>query len=578
MSEIDRYINFDQTIVPSPPKTPSPLASKSTSIPAQEFSASSFLPLQPSSQQTFAAPSHQYGLYQQHNGLPVGALAVTQTGQNYMGGQQHYANTIDSGLGLEGPEDVEFGGYGESYNAGLDVDMDFNVPPYNALQSLDADFVDPAAIGGQEDSTHPQPPMRAYPGIHQEQAALAKAQAEAQKQKQREATAQQQKPVSQGRDPVVEDRISRLLNQMRHSSVASSNEDDTTTQNPSGASGSSRAKKDEEDMDEDERLLASEEGKKLSSKERRQLRNKVSARAFRSRRKEYIGQLEGEIAQKSTENDELRAKNQELMKENAQLHELTRTLLSSSAFSEFLNEVGGMPSAPTKSATPVPPKSSAVKVEQPVPSVPKDVNPNRAASHQAQNQQSDQPYIGMTMIPEQQIDYTAFDNNMNSWNGMGSYDMHVFAVTSLPESPVIDGLELGHLSDKSSNTLVDSWSLDTRKADSPQKIEPMPDVTQFSQAAESETDDASDAEPFDESDPDFALFADGSTSTERTASPVNEPIFGEIQLEKAFGRVELILEEETASGEVGPAAIERFQRVCATLEALSERVTAAIPF
>ena len=34
-----------------------------------------------------------------------------------------------------------------------------------------------------------------------------------------------------------------------------------------------------------ERLLASEEGKKLSSKERRQLRNKVSARAFRSRRK-----------------------------------------------------------------------------------------------------------------------------------------------------------------------------------------------------------------------------------------------------------------------------------------------------
>ncbi|GAM91588.1 hypothetical protein ANO11243_096400 [Dothideomycetidae sp. 11243] len=39
-------------------------------------------------------------------------------------------------------------------------------------------------------------------------------------------------------------------------------------------------------MDEDERLLASEEGKKLSSKERRQLRNKVSARAFRSRRKD----------------------------------------------------------------------------------------------------------------------------------------------------------------------------------------------------------------------------------------------------------------------------------------------------
>lgn len=44
-------------------------------------------------------------------------------------------------------------------------------------------------------------------------------------------------------------------------------------------------KKHSEDMDEDERLLASEEGKRLPSKEHRQLRNKVSARAFRSRRK-----------------------------------------------------------------------------------------------------------------------------------------------------------------------------------------------------------------------------------------------------------------------------------------------------
>ena len=266
------------------------------------------------------------------------------------------------------------------------------------------------------------------------------------------------------------------------------------------------------------------------------------------------------------------------MKENAQLHELTRTLLSSSAFSEFLNEVGGLPSAPTKSATPVPPKSSTVKAEQPAPSIPKDVNPNRAASHQAQNQQSDQPYIGMTMIPEHQMDYTAFDNNVNSWNGMGSYDMQVFAVTSLPESPVIDRFELGNLSDKSANTLVDSWSLDARKSDSPHKIEPMPEVTEFPQPIDSETDVASDAEPFDDSDPAFALFADSRTSTESTTSPVDQPIFGEIQLEKAFGRVELILEDEIASDEVGPATMEKFQRVCATLEALSERVSAVTPF
>ncbi|KAF2860207.1 hypothetical protein K470DRAFT_77103 [Piedraia hortae CBS 480.64] len=43
--------------------------------------------------------------------------------------------------------------------------------------------------------------------------------------------------------------------------------------------------KNEEPVDEDERLLKSEEGKKLTSLQRRQLRNKVSARAFRYRRK-----------------------------------------------------------------------------------------------------------------------------------------------------------------------------------------------------------------------------------------------------------------------------------------------------
>jgi hypothetical protein len=71
---------------------------------------------------------------------------------------------------------------------------------------------------------------------------------------------------------------------MRHNSVVS-NDDSADTPTGSQPSLAARLKKEEDEMDEDERLLASEEGKKLSSKERRQLRNKVSARAFRSRRK-----------------------------------------------------------------------------------------------------------------------------------------------------------------------------------------------------------------------------------------------------------------------------------------------------
>jgi len=105
-----------------------------------------------------------------------------------------------------------------------------------------------------------------------------------------------------------------------------------------------RLKKDEEEMDEDERLLASEEGKKLSSKERRQLRNKVSARAFRSRRKEYIGQLEGEVAMKAQEAQNLRNQNTALMQENDRYRGLIETLLRHPAFTPFIQDISQDPS------------------------------------------------------------------------------------------------------------------------------------------------------------------------------------------------------------------------------------------
>ncbi|KAK1774356.1 hypothetical protein QBC45DRAFT_425126 [Copromyces sp. CBS 386.78] len=50
--------------------------------------------------------------------------------------------------------------------------------------------------------------------------------------------------------------------------------------------------RDEDDLDEDERVLKGEEAKGMTSAQRRQLRNKVSARNFRARKKDYIHDLE----------------------------------------------------------------------------------------------------------------------------------------------------------------------------------------------------------------------------------------------------------------------------------------------
>lgn len=306
-NDIDRFINYDQVAIPSPTFSPVSSRSKSLSAPTS-IPNSNTRPIQPSSQPLFAPPSHQYEAYSNNNGLPVGALfeaySVNQANQlNYGRNQPFYGTATSDGFGLNNGDDFAFtngAGY-NTYNTS-DIDVDFGSAPQSLLtqpvDGLDVDFVDPSAIGGQE--TTPQPPKRAYPGMHQQQAALAKAQAE-QKQKEMEAQKQQQAAASSSRpsaqrptgsskrpatDPLVEEKISQLLNQMRHNSVGSSNDDDAATPTASGGnSHGSRIKKDEDEMDEDERLLASEEGKKLSSKERRQLRNKVSARAFRSRRK-----------------------------------------------------------------------------------------------------------------------------------------------------------------------------------------------------------------------------------------------------------------------------------------------------
>src|SRR5256885_6591869 len=103
---------------------------------------------------------------------------------------------------------------------------------------------------------------------------------------------------------------------------------------------------------------------------------------------EYIGQLEGEVAAKVQEANDLRVQNRQLMEENTRLSDLTRMLLSSQAFSGFLNELSqnGMPAPSTTAATASQPQSQTQSQAQPQPTK-KDVNPHQA-TRQAQNQQT----------------------------------------------------------------------------------------------------------------------------------------------------------------------------------------------
>lgn len=576
--DIDAFINFDSTLYPSPSLSPSNSRGKTaiTQQPALASSSNSYAST-PSQPQTFSGPSHQYEQYKQQTGLPVGGLANTlaiNQNMGYGGMNSGFVMPSDPFFNLGLPDDMynfnAMDGRNLSIGDGSNLDLEMDSPSTETLHpylypSGKAEFIDPNAVGGQEEPAAPPSNVgRMWPGMHQQQAAMAKA---AQQQKQQEVIRQQRQLEAQSappqarpnraaahrpNDPIVEERISRLLHQMRQNSAGSPDDDAST---PPGNAPLVKLKREEEDMDEDERLLASEEGKKLSSKERRQLRNKVSARAFRSRRKEYISQLEGEVAKHAAENSDLKTQNQALMEENARLTDLTRMLLSSSAFTGFMNELVVNDSLPRPAQERPAPQPSLQ------PNTRKDVNPHQAQQGQlTQNRQQ----INMALMPD--IDFSNLDLNGN-WNSgidMGfTGNTQVFAVTEVPQGPAVD---TSILSGKASNS-VPSFSSDDSKDQVP-VVERMPVIEKVE-----ETVATCDDVELDESDPAFALFIDLPVPQATAAKSEPEPfedMFGGVTPEKVFSRLELVLDNELLDQDT--LAMERFEHLCSSIEAAYQRV------
>jgi hypothetical protein len=322
-------------------------------------------------------------------------------------------------------------------------------------------------------------------------------------------------------------------------------------------------KKEEEDMDEDERLLASEEGKKLSSKERRQLRNKVSARAFRSRRKEYIGQLEGEVAMKNNECNELRLQNRALMEENARSRAFIERLLRHQAFTPFLEELSRDESLDVK---PAPQVSSSVPTPTPAPNR-KDLNPY--ASQQFQDvPQAENPQIGMALIPETQLDLSMLNLN-NNWAmpnmGFNFQQPQVYSVMELPEGPSTP-IDADLLSGKGGDSFMSQIStVDEVKSDYP-VIESPVEREETVEATTAEADEYDD-------NPDFALYVNSPAPVETSFSaPVEESerLFGDANPEKVFAHFELFVSDEDESQRL----MERFEKMCALIDPVFQRIQA----
>lgn len=170
---------------------------------------------------------------------------------------------------------------------------------------------------------------------------------------------------------------------------------------------------------------------------------------------EYIGQLEGEVAAKAQEANELRTQNQQLREENTRLTDLTRMLLSSQAFSGFLQELSqsGLP-APNTQLDAQKQKAGQNQSQSQPQSAQKDV----ASHNSAQQMHVQQPQIGMALIPETPMDFAAFQPS-NAWmTALPTNDFQVFAVTELPQAPVLDVEALSPKSSSFSSVLKSAKS------------------------------------------------------------------------------------------------------------------------
>lgn len=280
--------------------------------------------------------------------------------------------------------------------------------------------------------------------------------------------------------------------------------------------------------------------------------------------------MEGEIAAKSQEAEDLKAKNSELKAENVRLTNLTRMLLSSDAFSGFLQELAESGKGTQELASVLPTTQPAlVKTEPLQPAPRKDVNAYQDVLQGGQLEHDAGVQVEMTLMPDPPPMYVRGDlMNLNSW---GDIDLRVYTVTDLPEGPALDHGNFDMLSGKPSNGVV-PHAVGDSKAEVP-VVECMPAPHTVEPVLDSEN--VNDDIDFDETDAAYALFADAPSNSANPAINSSE-MFGSIELEKVFSRLELVVGDvgSESSMEISESTKERFERLCSSLEDSSTRISA----
>jgi hypothetical protein len=266
---------------------------------------------------------------------------------------------------------------------------------------------------------------------------------------------------------------------------------------------------------------------------------------------------------KTNEANDLRTQNHALMEENARSRAFIERLLRHQAFTPFLEELSreeGIDSKPAMSSL-----SSASTTPTPAPAR-KDLNPYQNQQFGSMSSQSNNPQIGMTLIPETPLDISVLNLNSSSWgaNNMASFNYQqpqVFAVTELPQGPV-NPIDTEALSGKGFSSIFaaeDDSPIESVKPDFPVIEHPVEPSHALVEAEE------------EDDDPEFDLYRSSPVaSTPISVTPLeeHESLFGAANPEKAFAHFELFISNDAAD----ELLMARFEKQCAKMDRICERI------
>lgn len=247
------------------------------------------------------------------------------------------------------------------------------------------------------------------------------------------------------------------------------------------------------------------------------------------------------------------------MEENARSRAFIERLLRHQAFGPFLEELSRDEALQPKAAmTSMPSTSTPVVATQP------------PAPFQSQQfggmSQNENTHVGMTMVPEPQLDFSMLNlnNNGNNWganSGFSFQQPRVFAVLEVPEGPT-NPLDTEAMSGKGHSAIFDA-------EDNSPVEEVKHDYPVIERPVESEKSIATATE-VDEVDEEFDLYS-SSPAPAAVSAPTfenHEPLF--TNPEKALAHYSLVSSDSALEARLA----ERLERRIAAMEPVLQRLSA----